>query len=338
MRERVHRVTLQLLSLHGLPKRREQRPRFEGAHSGCHAACPELSGQLTMPDLDPVSNPRVSVELYPLAGFASVSLELPPRHVTPKCSTTNLCSNGFNARIAETVYCLAAEPNETLMRVVVTDAGREVAYETAVLGAVKGGYRCFHLRSRLGTRIENCYLFAYISLGNEPNLWASSAEMRRKVEDLQFQNQRLIREGEEKTAQIERLRQRLHAQRGSDARRGSDRVEGRRGSEARFGSDTGTSSRSECDSRLTPTRENTDGPPVDDTMGFGSLNRISDPRDSLRDLPGAAEMAARPSSRLSAEARAVRFAESSTESAASSPAPPRLPRGAKPQPLLLMRV
>ena len=39
------------------------------------------------------------------------------------------------------LYCLAAEPRETIVRIVVLDNDTEVAYETAVLGALRPGYR-----------------------------------------------------------------------------------------------------------------------------------------------------------------------------------------------------
>ena len=45
---------------------------------------------------------------------------------------------------------------ETIVRVVVMDGDTEVAYETAVLGRLRRGYRVLQLRSQLGTRIELC--------------------------------------------------------------------------------------------------------------------------------------------------------------------------------------
>jgi hypothetical protein len=49
-RDRLHRCTLEIISLHNLPKCREQRPRFDGSRSACHLYVPELSGAAAPPD------------------------------------------------------------------------------------------------------------------------------------------------------------------------------------------------------------------------------------------------------------------------------------------------
>ena len=46
-------TTIELLSLHGLPKRGERRPRLlEGRRAACHAFAPELSGAGAPPSAD----------------------------------------------------------------------------------------------------------------------------------------------------------------------------------------------------------------------------------------------------------------------------------------------
>ena len=59
----------------------------------------------------------------------------------------------------------------------VTDGGQEVAYETAVLGRLRHGYRVIQLRSLQGTRIELCYLLVRVSFGEELNLWPTSRQV-----------------------------------------------------------------------------------------------------------------------------------------------------------------
>ena len=84
----------------------------------------------------------------------------------------------MNAALGETMICVAAEPHATFVRVGVTDSGREVAYESAVLGRLRRGFRVLQLRGLLGTRIELCYLFVKLSFGSETNLWPSARQLR----------------------------------------------------------------------------------------------------------------------------------------------------------------
>ena len=85
----------------------------------------------------------------------------------------------MNAAFDQTVHCIAAEPEATFIRVSAHDGNRqEVAYETAVLGRLRRGYRVLQLRGLLGTRIELCYLFVKISFGDEPNDWANPRQVR----------------------------------------------------------------------------------------------------------------------------------------------------------------
>ena len=96
-------------------------------------------------------------------------------------------SNDVLASIVRTFHCLAAEPAETILRIVVRDAGKEVAYETTLLITLRQGYRVFLLRSRLGTRIELCYLLARITIADAPNLWADAEKLR--IASVQMQSE-----------------------------------------------------------------------------------------------------------------------------------------------------
>ena len=116
-RDTLSRVSVQLLSLHGLPQRGEERPRLQGKHSATHAYVPTLSGSYVAPSATDPSSPRIKLSLHPIGGFCSVSTELPPcavkvEHRTPKSET-----NGLNPRFGEQVHCLVAEPHETMLRV-----------------------------------------------------------------------------------------------------------------------------------------------------------------------------------------------------------------------------
>ena len=135
----------------------------------------ELSGKRAPPDTGGASSPSVTAELYPIGGFAQLTPSLPPRGKTVErqWSTGTVERNGLNPAFADSsrdVHCLAAEPNYTLLRISVADDGQEVAYETAVLGTLRTGIRCFELRSaKYGTRIELCTLLVEVlSIGEEP--------------------------------------------------------------------------------------------------------------------------------------------------------------------------
>eukprot|EP00966_Prymnesium_polylepis_P077047 1784910-Prymnesium_polylepis.1 len=102
-RDRLHRTTITLLSLHGLPKvtlsspslwrptivllrsndcflhmsqRGEARPRYEGSRSACHKFVPTLSGIAIAPDSLLPSSPAccISVALHPIGGIASTQI------------------------------------------------------------------------------------------------------------------------------------------------------------------------------------------------------------------------------------------------------------------------
>jgi hypothetical protein len=179
-RPMLYRVSLKLLSLQHLPSRRESRPKLQdGVHAKCHRYVKELSGKPSPPEAGGVSSPSVTVELHPIAGFAQVSLSMPPRgkRVVTKWTTPAIDNNGLNPRFPQEgrdVHCLASEADYTIVRIVVNDDGQEAAYETAVLGTLRPGVRCFHLRSaETGTRIEMCTLLAEIEIGEEPYALAS---------------------------------------------------------------------------------------------------------------------------------------------------------------------
>jgi hypothetical protein len=113
------------------------------------------------------------------AGFCAVSSSLPlPMSTETEITTRTVKRNGMNASFMTRVHCVAAEPHATFLRVSVTDAGQEVAYESAVLGRLRRGYRVLQLRGMLGTRIEVCFLFLRISFGSEMHLWSTPRQVR----------------------------------------------------------------------------------------------------------------------------------------------------------------
>lgn len=178
VRESLQCTTIEIFSLHQLPKRSEQRPRYDGSRGGCHKYHIELSGSSAPPDNQTPSCPGLTLSVHPVGGFCAVSdvLPLPPSVESEKYVPAE--SNGMNAIFGDTVHFVAAEPHATFMRIGVTDGGQEVAYEIAVLGRLRHGYRVFQMRGLLGTRIELCYLFVHITLDSEPNIWASPRQIR----------------------------------------------------------------------------------------------------------------------------------------------------------------
>ena len=92
--------------------------------------------------------------------------------------TPDVTGNGLNAAFGQVVYCAAAEPLATFLRVSVMDGMQERAFSTAVLGRLRGGYRVLQMRCPLGTRIECCYLFVHVSFSIKPNLWATTRQAR----------------------------------------------------------------------------------------------------------------------------------------------------------------
>jgi len=180
-REVLHLTTIEVLSLHQLPKRGEHRPSFEGSCSACHRYAPELSGTPAPPDGLNVSLPSVMLSLHPIGGFCAVSQKLPIPQVNE--TTHHIASveaNGMNATVGETVHCVAAEPHATFLCLRITDGNgrQEVAYESAVLGRLRRGYRIFRLRSTLGTRIELACFLVRIKFGTAPHMWTTPRQLR----------------------------------------------------------------------------------------------------------------------------------------------------------------
>ena len=134
--------------------------------------------------------------------------------IETEATTHTVESNGLCAIFKQRMICLAAEPHATFIRLSVTDNGQEVAYETAVLGRLRRGYRVFWMRSlvsrshifdptisvstlrgtqltgaltparQLGTRIELCYVFVKISFKLTRNDWAAPRQQQRQVGEL----------------------------------------------------------------------------------------------------------------------------------------------------------
>mmetsp|Transcript_10776 Transcript_10776/g.28272 ORF Transcript_10776/g.28272 Transcript_10776/m.28272 type:complete len:609 (+) Transcript_10776:1-1827(+) len=232
-REQLHRTTVDIISLHNLPKRAEARPRFRGSRGACHEHEPVLSGRLVPPTYaqDP-SSPQVFFFVHTIGGFCGVSKALPlPHTVETECALSlNIKANGMNAVFGQRLHCVAAEPHATFIRIVVSDAGHEVAFESAVLGRLRRGYRVLQLRSTLGTRIELACLFVHISLGSELNIWATPRQLQR-------QHRRLLEriESQERLTATAALLERLTAAQVADL---LESIESRCGAAA--GCNTGT--------------------------------------------------------------------------------------------------
>jgi len=184
-RELLQRVTLEVLSLHNLPKRGEERPRYNGIYKGrggtCHEYHPELSGKPRPPPPDhgEPSALGLNISVHPIGGCCAVSGHLPmPTNVETEIIVRAKGDDGINAPFGAKVHCVAAEPHATFIRVGVTDGDHEVAYEVAVLGRLRGGYRVLRLRHALGTRIELAYLLVRVCFGSELNIWLTVRQMR----------------------------------------------------------------------------------------------------------------------------------------------------------------
>ena len=180
-RDMLRRVTIEVLSLHNLPKRGERRPRLEGRRAECHTFVPDLSGCGAPPDVSEPPAVDLQFSLHNIGGFCAIDSSLPlPR--TPTTTEWRTAANGSRVGLGvsfthRTLHCVAAEPHATFLRLAVLDGEDELAYETAVLGRLRRGYRVFQLRSDLGTRIELCYLLVKISFGSEPNQWPTASQL-----------------------------------------------------------------------------------------------------------------------------------------------------------------
>lgn len=182
-----------VLAQHG-----ERRPKFDGRHEACHNFAPQLSGSPARPTNEPTTSPLdVTISLHPIGGLCAICKVLPPPENSETTVTVTATGNGLNAVINTEVQCLAAEPHATILRVSAMDseAGQVLAYETAVLGRLRRGYRILQMRSPLGTRIQLCYLLVRIGISKEPNFWATAAQMLRMVtrEQMDELKQKLMR-------------------------------------------------------------------------------------------------------------------------------------------------
>lgn len=187
VRQFLHRATIDIISLHNLPKTGEQRPRLKGRRSGCHQwHAAELTGSFAPPDASIPSSPMITVSLHAIGGFCGIFRDLsippPPEEVAVFYKTAAVQNNGLNALFDESVHCVAAEPDATFMRIGVSDGDQEVVYETAVLGRLRRGYRVFRMRNAFGTRVELCYLLVHIEFGKEANNWIAPAALRLQAE------------------------------------------------------------------------------------------------------------------------------------------------------------
>jgi len=180
LRDNLDRVSIDILTLHGLPKRGEQRPRLDGRRGACHQYHPELSGIPAPPDDSPPSSPHLRFTIQGIGGFCTISDTLPLRsRAETEIATVAADQNGLQANVGQQIHCVAAEPHTTFLHVSVSNGGQaEVAYEIVVLGRLRHGYRVLSLRNLLGTRIELAYLLIRVNFGTEQNLWSTSRHLR----------------------------------------------------------------------------------------------------------------------------------------------------------------
>jgi len=178
--EKLQGTTIEIISFHFIPKRGEQRPHYAGHRGGCHNFHPELSGPSARPTESDPSSPVVIVSLHPIGGFCACHKTLPvPLRAEAEVTAAAIKGNGLNATLRQEFHCVATDPHATFLKVAVTDGGHEVAYETAVQGRLRSGYRVMRLRSSLGTRIELACLLLRISTGSEhENLWMTGRQLR----------------------------------------------------------------------------------------------------------------------------------------------------------------
>jgi len=192
VRERIHCITIRVISLHNLPKRGEHRPRWFTSRGACHAYASDLSGTEAPPNNKAVSSPSISMGIHPAGGFCTLTETLPPSpNAKTELRSTSAAEarGGMNASFNATIHCIVSEPRTTFLRIAVTDRGQEVAYETAVLGRLRRGYRVLQMRSKYGTRIELCYVLVHIRFERQPNDWITPRQKTKLRKYLLMSNQ-----------------------------------------------------------------------------------------------------------------------------------------------------
>eukprot|EP00966_Prymnesium_polylepis_P036207 839858-Prymnesium_polylepis.3 len=142
-RKQLHCTTIQILDLHCLPKRGEQRPSHQGSRGLSHNYVPDFSGSSVPPTNSDISSPALHLALHPIGGFCAVSGTLPLKHIIDTEFVAKAVGRGGGLRASFDVsaHCVAAEPHSTFVRISVTDRRQEVAFASAVLGRLRCGFR-----------------------------------------------------------------------------------------------------------------------------------------------------------------------------------------------------
>jgi len=225
-REHLICTSLDLLSLHNLPKRGETRPDLSDAH---HKYCrSELSGVPRPPKATGGRAVRLSLTLHPIGGFSAITTTL-PLHLAAQVETELVVqaanSGGFITSLGGTkAHLVSAEPLATFLRITCSDRDRqeEVAYACLVLGRLRCGYRAIQLKSPLGTRIELAFIFVRISVGDAvTNHWATQRQLRWNATMLKERHEAQSRRIEELRVSLEEHISERESNRASASERGS---------------------------------------------------------------------------------------------------------------------
>jgi len=107
-REQVICATIEVISLHNLPKRGEARPLYDGRRGACHAYHPELSGSaVTSQDaLSTSSRTTLTAALHAIGGFCSIGQGGQPlrsHETSAAASLTTKNLGGLNAHYGKTI-------------------------------------------------------------------------------------------------------------------------------------------------------------------------------------------------------------------------------------------
>jgi len=207
----LHVATLRPISLFGLPPRGIDRPDVFGGGGSLHTHVPSLSVAVGKRRMRAPRGedelPSLAVELHAIGGFSCVSLTLPPATARTRQLVSAKGGGGGEAvRYGGAVHCIAAEKQQTVLRVAVVDDDEEdVAYETCVLGVLRQGYRVLHMRSAQGTRIRNCYLLCHVSFTTQVNAWVGEGEMMEYVRSKEKEMEERVDEAEAEVAKLKGL-------------------------------------------------------------------------------------------------------------------------------------